>query len=166
MSRSPVARTRQLGRPQQRPLLLRRQRARRRLRQRLALEVRGPQAEKPVEVIDRRERQVHRRRLPTTIDLQMPLEVPRRVIAPPRVADRERRLGSSGQPGSIRADMLTVGIPCPGRQRRPLQIRQIPRDRGVEVADRRLVLVSRPDFRRCEAATTGLVDEDPDGTVL
>ena len=97
-------------------------------------------------MIDRREREVHRRRLPPQIDLQIPLEVPRRVIAPPRVADRERRLGSSGQPGSISADMLTVGIPRPGRQRRPPQVLQIPRDRGVDVAGRRLALVSRRGF--------------------
>ena len=46
------------------------------------------------------------------------------------------------------------------------QIRQIPRDRGVDVAERGSCLLVDADFRRCEAATTALVDEDPDGTVL
>jgi hypothetical protein len=50
-----------------------RQRPRRRLRQRLALHIRGAQAQEPVEVIDRRERHVHRRGLPPLVDLQGPV---------------------------------------------------------------------------------------------
>ena len=96
----------------------------------------------------------------------MPLEVARRMIAPPRIGDRERRLGPSGQPGTIRADMLAVRIPRPDRQRRPLQIPQIALDRRVDVAAAAPRLLVDADFGRCEAATAGLVDDPPDGTVL
>jgi hypothetical protein len=39
-------------------------------------------------VIDRGERQIHRRRLPALIGLQVPLEVPRGMIATLRIHDR------------------------------------------------------------------------------
>jgi hypothetical protein len=93
-----------------------------------------------------RNRLIHRRGLPAPLGLQVALEVPCRVISPPRIQDREPRLGASGQPGSIRADMLTVRIPRPGRQRRPLQIPQIPLHSAVDVTDRTAALVSRRRF--------------------
>ena len=67
-------------------------------------------------------------------------------VVPVQATATSRKAVWQPQPGSIRAAMLTVGIPRPGRQRSPLQIRQIPRDRGVDVADRRPVLVSRRGF--------------------
>jgi glyoxylase-like metal-dependent hydrolase (beta-lactamase superfamily II) len=87
------------------------------------------------------------RRLPAPLDLQMPLEVARRVITPPRVSDRHPGLGPSGEPGTIGADMLAVCIPGPDRQRRPLQISRVALDRRRDrlVAD--ALLVSRRRFR-------------------
>jgi len=72
MSRSPGPTDAPARPPAAARLLLRRQRARRCLRQRLALDVCRPQANEQGEVVHRRERQVHRHRLPPQIDLQMP----------------------------------------------------------------------------------------------
>jgi hypothetical protein len=67
----------------------------------------------------------------------------------------------------IGADMLAVCIPGPGRQRRPPQIPQIPLHSGTDPASPSPVrLLVDVDFGRCEAATAGLVDVPPDGSVF
>ena len=74
----PIPRRAPLRHPQQPPLLLLRQSARRLRRQILTAHHRPPKAELGVERIQRRQRQVHRRRLPPLDRLQMPLVVPHR----------------------------------------------------------------------------------------
>jgi hypothetical protein len=161
-----VRRPRGVRRLQQRPLLVLRERSRRRLRERLALHARRPEPEKPVEVIDRREREVHRRGLPAPLALQPPLEVSGGVVARPRILERRLAARPLAQPRAIRRDMLRVCVARARRQRRPLQIPRVAlKRRGDRVAAVAGLLVDAA-FLGCGPATTRLVDDPPDGTVF
>jgi hypothetical protein len=107
-------------------------------------------------VIDSREREVHRRWLPGPLDLQMTLEVPGGVIAPPGISDRHPGLGPSGEPGTIGADMLAVRVPGPGRQRRPLQISRVALDRRRDRLVAGALLVSGRRFHWTPRGATGI----------
>jgi hypothetical protein len=134
------------------------------LRQRLARHDRRPQAEEAVEVIDRRQREVHRRRLPTLLDLQVALEVPRGMIARSRLDERRGRLRPTGQPATIRSDVAGVRFSRSSRQRRALQILDVARDGLRDVAMTRAGLLVAGDSAGSATATAGLVAGSPDRT--
>jgi hypothetical protein len=119
-----------------------------RLRECLALDVRRPETEKAVEVVDRRQREIHRRGLPAPLCLQPALEVTGGVVACPRIDQRNLAAGPTAQPPAIRGDVLRVGIPHPVGQRRPLQIQQVALKRRSDRLATRALLVSRRRFPR------------------
>jgi len=94
-------------------------------------------------VIDSGEREVHRRRLPRLLKLQVALEIAGRVIAGSGLPDRRGRVGASGQPTTIRRDVTGVGLARSRCQRRALQILDVARDRVRDVAIAGLAPVSR-----------------------
>jgi hypothetical protein len=95
-----------------------------------------------VEVIHGREREVDRRWLPPPLDLQMPLEVPGDVVPRLRILRCLCPVLPFLQPGTIRADMVAVGVLGPLRERRSIELSPAPFDRS---RDRAIVavLVSR-----------------------
>ena len=98
-------------------------------------------------MIHRGERQVDRGRLPAPVDLQMPLEVPCRVIPRPRIAQRIPSIAASGKPGTLGSDVRGLRLLRPGRQRRPLKILQIALDRPRDRVAVDRALVSGSGFR-------------------
>jgi hypothetical protein len=94
--------------PHERQQLVALKRPRRGLRQSLARHLRRPKPDEPQEMIDRRQRQVHRRRRPSPLQLQMPLEIPDRVIPRERVGQRV------AVPGRIGAEPLDEPGDLPG----------------------------------------------------
>jgi hypothetical protein len=81
----PVTRCGVLGGTDEIALLILVQRTRRGLREALTRHDRGPEADEAVEVIGRGEREVHRARRPTTLDLQQSLEVAAREVSRARL---------------------------------------------------------------------------------
>ncbi len=63
--------------------------------------------------------------------LQVTLEVPGGLVARLRIGDRLRRVSAPGQPGTIRADVLTIGVLGSRCQRRPIQVPQAPRSESI-----------------------------------
>ena len=91
-----VARTGPPGGAHERQQLVALKRPRRGLRQPLARHLRRPKPDGPQEVIDGRQREVHRRRRPPPLKLQMPLEVPDSVVPHERIGQRiPSRAGSA-----------------------------------------------------------------------
>jgi hypothetical protein len=78
------------------------------LRQPLTRHLRRPQAYEPKEVIDHRQREVHRRRRPPPLQLQEPLEVPDRVVPCERVGKRIARGRIGAEPRDEAHDLPRV----------------------------------------------------------
>jgi hypothetical protein len=138
----PVPRPRPLCDPEQPALLLHRDRPGRVLRQFLPTHNRPPKPELRVERIQRRERQVHRRRLPPLHRLQMPLVIANRPIPGIALGERvaiDRR--PIAEPHQVTANLMRVRLPAPRRQRPPLQPGQIRvEQRGATVLRDRLLV--------------------------
>ncbi len=142
------------------------QRARCGMREALARDDCGTEADKAVEVIGRGEREVHRARRPATLDLQMTLEVETSEVPRARLAQRGVGLRLLGEPADIGRHVGSVRLAGARRQRLAGEIVEVAPERaraGSPCGPRLLVEAASGSWA---GSMRALVDPRPDGSFV